>query len=96
MIRHPISCKVGSAWHSWQIRALDWLDRNPNASLSEISKEAHTFASDTIGLGPHSAAYGAKHRAFTEMVVQIIEAANEHEHTEAHDNMKSLYEGASQ
>ena len=78
MIKRPINCKVGSAWHSWQIRALDWLDRNPNASLSEISREAHTFASDTAGLGPHSAAYGAKHRAFTEMVVQIMEAANEH------------------
>ena len=67
MIRRPINCRNGSAWHSWQLRAIDWLDRNPNASRSEISKEAHTFASDTAGLGPHSAVYGAKHRAFMEV-----------------------------
>lgn len=67
MIRHPINCRKGSAWHSWQLRAIDWLDRNPNASLSQISIEAHTFASDTIGLGPHSSVYNAKHRAFMEV-----------------------------
>tara|TARA_R110002124_G_scaffold110641_2_gene264143 strand:+ start:148 stop:321 length:174 start_codon:yes stop_codon:yes gene_type:complete len=55
------------------MQAIEWLDKNPNANpdkISEeahISKEAHIFASDTAGLGPHSAVYGAKHRAFMEV-----------------------------
>ena len=74
MTKHPINCKVGSAWHSWQMQAIEWLDRNPNPNPDKIreeehiNKEAHKFASDTAGLGPHSAVYGSKYRAFMEVL----------------------------
>lgn len=62
----PYNCKPGSAWHDWQCEAAQWLADNPGATPEDASRAADKFASDFVGLGNPSAAYGARRRAFVE------------------------------
>ena len=62
----PYNCNKKSAWYTWQKAGYQWRVENPNATCNETKNANDLFALDTAGLGPHSAVYGAKYRAFKE------------------------------